>query len=496
MAYCVSVDLAIIIIIVVICYVQWVYGYWDRRKVIFVKPTFPFGTLTKLFTKKWYIGDIYEENYKYIRERGGRFGGVFIFTSPSLMITDTDLIKNVMTKNFHYFNDRGFYCNEKHDPLSAHLLNLVGDEWKSMRGKLTSAFTPAKIKMMFDTVLECSEQLLKALDDCAASEAPFDLDEMMACFTTDVIGSCAFGLECNSFKGTNCEFRQFGNDVMRPPMLKVLLLSLGEMNKKFANFMGITRTTPKIRKFFIDIVSKTIEYREKNNIRRTDFLQILIDLKKEEDVHLSMNQIAAQALLFFVAGFETSASTLTFCIYELAKNPHIQERLREEINAVLNEHDRITYDTVVDMPYLTQVIEEDLRKYPPAGVVARKCLKDYKVPGSNLLIKTGTKVLISIQGLHHDPEYFPDPEIYDPERFNEKNKKNMKPYTYLPFGEGPRNCIGAKFGTTQAKIGLVAMLRKFRFVLNAKTPKTLKPYYGTISLTFPKTVWVEVQRIA
>ncbi|KAF5286958.1 hypothetical protein FQR65_LT12417 [Abscondita terminalis] len=487
-----NVTLTLVAAVLIFCigYVRWIYGYWQRRNVVAVSATFPFGSLTHLFTKKRYIGDIYEDDYNYIKSKNVRFGGVYVFTSPALMLVDLDLIKDVTTKSFYQFNDRGFYCNEKHDPLSAHLLNLTGEKWKKMRSKLTCAFTPAKIKMMFNTITACCEPLLNALEKYADDCAVLDADEVMARFTTDVIGSCAFGIECNSFKGSTSEFRKYGDEVMRPSMFKVVLLALGEMNKKLGNRLGITRTTPQARKFFLDIVSGTIAYRKKHKVARNDFMQILIDLNE-----FTLCEMAAQVLLFFVAGFETSASTLTFCLYELAKHPEIQKRLRNEITEVLGEHQNISFEAVNDMPYLCQVIDETLRKYPPAGIVARMCIKDYRVPNSDLVVKVGTKVLIPIQGLHRDPKYYPQPDVFDPERFNDENRKKIKPFTYLPFGEGPRSCLGAKFATAQAKIALVTMLNKFQFSLNAKTPAVLKGYYGTISLTFPKSVWLDVKKL-
>ncbi|KAK4878666.1 hypothetical protein RN001_011172 [Aquatica leii] len=258
------------------------------------------------------------------------------------MPVDPGLIKDVMVKDFHCFNDRGFYCNEKHDPLSAHLLNLNGDKWKKMRSKLTSAFTPLKVKSMFDTVLACTTQLLSGLEEYASGKVVFDADEVMARFTTDVISSCAFGFK------SNCELKKYGDEIMRPPMIKIMLLVLAEMNQNLAKRLGVTRTTSNARSFFLNVISRTIAHREKVGATRKDFLQILLDLKNEGQ-SLTTREITAQALLFFVAGFETSASTLTFCLYELAKHPAIQKRLREEIKNVLNTHTHVCYEAVAEM---------------------------------------------------------------------------------------------------------------------------------------------------
>ena len=121
------------------------------------------------------------------------------------------------------------------------------------------------------------------------------------------------------------------------------------------------------------------------------------------------------------------------------------------------------------MKYLQQVVDETLRMYPPKPNVPRMCIKDYKVPGTDLVIEKGTSLLISLYGLHNDPEYFPNPEKFDPERFSEENKPKIKPYTYIPFGDGPRICIGMRFGLQQVKIGLASILKNFRVYLTPLT---------------------------
>lgn len=98
----------------------------------------------------------------------------------------------------------------------------------------------------------------------------------------------------------------------------------------------------------------------------------------------------------------------------------------------------------MNLPYLDMVISETLRKYPPLPFLARIAAGDYTVPETDVVIEKGTPIYISVSGLHHDPEYFPNPEKYDPERFSKKNKSKITPFTYMPFGEGPHNCIGKK----------------------------------------------------
>ncbi|KAJ8886076.1 hypothetical protein PR048_012282 [Dryococelus australis] len=153
--------------------------------------------------------------------------------------------------------------------------------------------------------------------------------------------------------------------------------------------------------------------------------------------------MASQCVIFFVAGFETSSTAMSFCLYELAKNPEVQDKLRQEIDIIIEHHDGImTYDALHDMKYLDRVIDETLRKHPPASSVGRKCTKRYVIPGTETVVEEGTDVEVPIYGLHHDPKYFPDPEKFDPDRFTPENKNKRPQLCYLPFGDGPRICIG------------------------------------------------------
>lgn len=117
---------------------------------------------------------------------------------------------------------------------------------------------------------------------------------------------------------------------------------------------------------------------------------------------------------------------------------------------------------------------ESLRKYPAVTDLSRVAERDYKIEGTDHTIKAGTKIFIPVFAIHHDPEYYPNPDKYDPERFTAAENKNRNPYTFLGFGEGPRNCIGLRFGVLQAKIGMALMLTNFKFEVCEKTEIPIK----------------------
>jgi cytochrome P450 family 6 len=157
---------------------------------------------------------------------------------------------------------------------------------------------------------------------------------------------------------------------------------------------------------------------------------------------LDTEEIAAQAFLFYIAGSDTSSSLVAYTLYELTLNPELMERVKTEISEVLaGNNNEITYDCLQEMKFLDLCIQETLRKYPGLPILNRICTKDYVIPGSSYTIKEGTSVIISLLGQHRDPAYFPDPESYIPDRFS-KEHPNYVADAYIPFGDGPRNCIG------------------------------------------------------
>ncbi|KAL6448752.1 hypothetical protein ACFW04_000513 [Cataglyphis niger] len=184
---------------------------------------------------------------------------------------------------------------------------------------------------------------------------------------------------------------------------------------------------------------------------------------------LTLLEAIAQAFVFFIAGFETSSTTATFCLYELAQQQDLQDKLRKEIDEILKKHGELTYNAVNEMTYLHKVVNEAMRKYPPLPSLNRMCTEEINLPTTNIHIPKGMLITIPLLGLHRDPSIYPDPDRFDPERFNEDKVAARHPYAYLPFGEGPRICIGSRFAYMQTKVGLISLLSKFKFKVDPRT---------------------------
>ncbi|XP_044261565.1 cytochrome P450 6a2-like [Tribolium madens] len=501
------VGVVVTLVVVVIAYYKWSYQYWKRKNVPFLEPSFPFGNTTNPLTRTETLGVTIQKVYQEMKNRNWKHGGIYLTSIPAYCAIDLEYVKNIMTKDFQYFVDRGSYYNEKDDPLSAHLFAIGGSKWRNLRTKLTPTFTSGKMRQMFQTLVDCESSLLKKIELEYSKKSPIDIKEVLGCFTTDIIGSCAFGLECKTFEQENSPFRVYGKKLFQGSTSRNLKRTL--LTQSFpdlARKLGVLALPEDVSNFFMKVVNDSVSYREKNSFTRNDFLQLLINLKNskiaEEEGYqhdgktLTLEEIAAQCFVFFLAGFETSSTTMTFALYEMAKNQEIQNKVREEISTVLKKHDgKITYESIQDMKYMNQVIDETLRKYPPVPFVTRKCIADYKIPDEDIVIDKGTTVMIPILGIHYDKDYYPNPEKFDPERFTEENKNARHHYAHIPFGEGPRICIGMRFGLMQSKVGLTSLLKNYKFTVSKKTKEPLKMQVQSFILAAEGEVWLDAHKL-
>nr|AVL92859.1 CYP450 [Locusta migratoria] len=464
------------------------YQYWHQKGVPYLEPQFPFGNIYKSFVGQQSMPMDVTDAYRQFK--GKRFGGMYFFNRPALVVVDPDLIRTILVKDFWSFQDRGIKVDES-DPLTRHLFLLGGNKWRRLRVKLTPTFTSGKMKMMFQTMLDCGRELAAVLEEPASRGQVVEMREVGARYATDIIASVAFGIDVNCQRNPEAAFRQWGRKIFETSPLRTVQSVLNAINPSSVKLIRLLRGESDVSKYFRKMVSDTVAYREENNVSRNDFMHLLIQLKNkgcidsdkpggqrekdEEDAwKLSIDDVAAQAFVFFLAGFETSSTTMSFALHELAHHPDIQARLQEEIDAVLKQHDgQMTYDAINSMQYLDKVVAETLRKYPPVVILNRENNVEYKIPDSDVVLDKGTPIMIPVYGLQHDPDYFPEPERFDPERFSEEQKAQRHPYVYLPFGEGPRICIGMRFGLLQTKVALIYLLSRFTFEPSEKSVRHL-----------------------
>ncbi|XP_065092307.1 probable cytochrome P450 6d4 [Ochlerotatus camptorhynchus] len=440
---------------------KYFYSYWDRHGLANVKPHIPFGNLKTVVRKQESFGIAINQLYWQTK---GQLVGIYLFFRPAILIRDAHLAQQIMTTDFNHFHDRGVYCNEQGDPFSANLFALPGKRWRNLRNKLSPLFTGGQLRGMMPTILDVGSKLQKHLEPAAEKKEVLEIRDIVSRFVLEIIATVFFGFEANCIEDRNDAFSRVLRQAQRERISANFRASAVFVCPELLKFTGISSLEPEVIEFVTGIVTKQIEHREKSGVSRKDFIQQLINLRRDESQDkMSIEQCAANVFLFYVAGSETSTGTITFTLHELSQNSDVMKKLQTEIDETLaKSNGEITYDVLKQMQYLDMCVKETLRKYPGLPILNRECTVDYKVPELDVTIRKGTQVVIPLFAYSMDEKYFPEPDRYYPERFDEGTAAYDEK-AYYPFGEGPRNCIAFRMGVLVSKIGLILLLSKFSF---------------------------------
>ncbi|KAJ0175188.1 hypothetical protein K1T71_009329 [Dendrolimus kikuchii] len=460
-------------------YITRTFNYWKDRNVISPETTPLFGNLKETALRRKNIGLVFEEIYTQFPSE--KVVGVYRMTTPCLLIRDLDIIKHVMIKDFDLFSDRGVEFSK--DGLGANLFHADGELWRALRNKFTPIFTTSKLKNMLYLMTDRGDKFVHYIQSLKNSEQ--EIHGLVQKYTMATITACAFGLDLNNMEDKLAILKKIDQMVLTPNIAFEIDMMFPGILKKFNSSLFPRFVTD----FFFNMVKQIVTERNNAPSNRKDFMDLLLELRskgqvqsfkkndeaKNQLVEITDGIIAAQAFVFYIAGYETSATTMSFLLYELALNPDIQEKLLTEIDDVIAKHNgQITYECLTDMVYLDKVFKETLRMYSIVDPLQRNALADYKVPGTDVVVKKGQTVLISPRGIHKDPNLYPEPEKFDPERFSVENCANRHPCAYMPFGVGPRNCIGMRFAQTQSRVCIVKLLSKFRIEPSKNTQRKME----------------------
>ncbi|KAI2474261.1 hypothetical protein C4B38_000331 [Diabrotica virgifera virgifera] len=420
-------------------------SYWRERGVLQQKPMWLFGDSWRIFLRLESFASMFQRAYDL--DPNSRIVGIYQFTTPVLLIKDPQLLKKVTLKDAEYFMNRRQVLPENGDPLfTKNLIGLKDQKWRNMRHILTPSFTSSKMKTMFALIDECCIKFVKHISQKDQEVVKVTMMDIVGRFACDVIASTAFGFRSNAMEDPNNDFYVMSEDLTN--------FTTARKSFKIIGFM---------------LVPKLLE--------SSSAIQ-----------EINVEDITAHAIIFFFAGFDSVSSLISFMSYELALHPDIQARLRQEIDAGFKEcNGKMNYETLMKMKYLDMVISESLRKWPSFPLSDRWCNKTYtlepEAPNEKpIIIQKDLLIIIPIKAIHRDPKYFPDPERFDPERFSDENKDKIDPYTYLPFGLGPRNCIGSRFALMEIKSWFAHVLHNFEIVPTADTQIPVQESKKTFTL--------------
>nr|WDY85985.1 cytochrome P450 9Z213 [Pagiophloeus tsushimanus] len=502
-------------------------NYFTEMGVKQTKPWPFFGDQWKIVFRQTSFGELIE--WIYNMYPNSRYSGFYQFTTPTLLIRDPELIKEITVKEFDHFTDHRSFVDPEADPLwGRNLLSLKGQRWREMRATLSGSFTSSKMKNMFHLMNEAAENFVQYFLDKKQDVLQIEMKDTYTRYTNDVIATTAFGIQVDSLTEPNNVFYTMGKRATNFGGFFTRLKFFGFfLVPKIFKIFKISFFAKEVSNFFRSIINEAIHVREEKGIVRQDMIHLLLEARKginHEDTEvtetgfatvkestdlgkfkqiksLSNEDITSQALIFFFAGFDTISTAMCFGSYELAVNRGVQDKLRKEIqNTHKANNGKPTYDILLKMKYLDMVVSEILRKWPPGVGVDRLCTKPYTIEPVNpdekpVHLKVGDILLLPIQGIHRDPEFYPNPYKFDPERFSDENKDNIRPYTYLPFGSGPRNCIGSRFALLECKALFYHLLLNFEIVPTKQTTIPLKLNKGSFNHTAEGGFWLGLKRI-
>ncbi|KAE9541555.1 hypothetical protein AGLY_003546 [Aphis glycines] len=470
---------------------------WQKLNVPHDRPWPLVGNTVKMLTLIEHQLATIDGIYKRFADK--KYCGFYHMKTPFLMIRDPELINNILIKDFSYFPDRGFHKDPALNIIANGLFFLEGSKWKTMRQKLSPGFTSGKLKLTHDQIVACSDELMRFIKDKMIENNQIEVKETMGKYSTDVIGTCAFGLKLDTVKNEDSDFRSNARKIMK---MNFRFLLTETVSPKILKFLGISEISPEATSFYTSAFREVIKYREENGIIRHDVAQSLIEARKElvlnstDENKFKEEDIIANAIMMFLAGFEPVSSTLSFCLYQLALNQHVQNKMRDEMNSKLEQHGKLNNEFLVDLHYTDMVLAETGRMYAVTNALFREAVNTYHVPGGKLVIEKGTKIMIPFHSIHHDPKYYPDPYTFDPQRFSPEEKAKRPSGTYFPFGDGPRFCIGKRFAELEMKMVLSQILTTFYVLPCEKTEVPLKLQNGLPMMVAKNGIWLRFQSIS
>ncbi|KAK7074659.1 hypothetical protein SK128_004597 [Halocaridina rubra] len=409
---------------------------------------------------QWLEDEVYR---KYSRAEG--ICGVYEMLSPALMVTDPEIVKHIMIKDFDHFSDRRVLISphEGDRIMNEMVFNENGDRWKQLRAIMTPTFSTGKMKAMYPLVEEKADAMVSLCFREAKEKPVVDMKDAFSRFVMDTIATCAFGFESNSLVDKDALFTKKAGvftDLSLASTLKFTFCMASPTLFKLSKLRLYTEDVD----FFHDIVQKAIAARKEGQ-KRGDYLDLLLEAQKDNDnvnksskLVLDNTSIVAQSVLFIIAGYDTAASAMAFTSYLLAKNYDEQQHLRQELQELCDEHGKLTYQSIMEAKYLNACLLETMRLYSPIVITERLCTKPYQIPGTNVKLNVGDLVQFPIWSIHMDEQYWPEPKKFKPERFMPENKDSLTNYTHLPFGLGPRNCLAMRFALMESKLALAKLV--------------------------------------
>ena len=419
---------------------------------------------------------------RYNRQYGETFRFYIGGLKEAIVTIDPTVIQHVLKTNANNYHKSEIQIKRMGHFLGKGLLTTDGEPWRNQRRLIQKGFDRKQLDALSSIMQDSVAESMRGFDNQIRS-GPVDIYPQMMKITFAMVARSLFGArlkdeDIDLVSHTICTVQEFIVRQTLQPYLNPWFEVSGEL-----------REHEEMRTRADAVLLEYIK-RRRNESPGQDLLQTLMDARYADGEGMSDELILSESMQLLVAGHETSSNGLSWILYLLSSRPDCLEKVRQEMHSVLGDAP-LNHSDVPKLEFTTQVIQESLRLYPPFWMIDREAVADDQI--GNISIPQGSMVIVYVYGAHHAERYWQNPESFDSDRFVKANDKLRTPFTYLPFGGGPRGCIGNHYAMLQILMILSDLLRNYDFELvpgqaiEARPMVILRPKHG-IRMTFTNTV--------
>jgi len=427
---------------------------------------------------------MFQNPVKVLSTYGESFGDTFRLylggLKEAIVSIDPVVTQHVLKTNAENYQKSEIQVKRMGHFLGKGLLTTHGEPWRIQRRLIQKGFDRKQLDALSSIMQDSLADSLRDFDR-QVQVGPVDIYPQLMKITFAMVARSLFGArlkdeDIDLVSHTICTVQEFIVRQTLQPYLNPWFAVSGEMRRHEA-----MRTRA-------DAVLLEYIKKRRNEPPGNDLLQTLMDARYSDGEGMSDELVLSESMQLLVAGHETSSNALSWLLYLLSSRPDCLEKVRQEFDSVLGAAP-LNHGDVPKFEFATQVIQEALRLYPPFWMIDRMAVADDRV--GDMHISRGSMVIVYVYGAHHAPRYWEDPENFDTTRFTKANDKLRVPFTYLPFGAGPRGCIGGNYAMLQILMILNGLLRKYDFdlvpgqTIEARPMVILRPKHG-IRMTFTK----------
>ncbi|CAH1398022.1 unnamed protein product [Nezara viridula] len=474
-------------------YLKRRYRYWSDKGIPGPKPIVFIGNMKESLFRKCtepQMTDVWYQNY-----RGSPYIGFYNLLKPSVFLIDPELIRKVTEVDFNHFVD--------HPPLSGHsgsdaiidsLFTMNGQHWKDKRSIFSRMFTPKRLREQIEIFNNRYSFLKEEIEKQPGLSKDADLFKFIGRYILIGFSTILYGLDLTKDEKLFEDFERHSEIFLHPGLHTSLMFLFYSASPNLFNLLSMKTFPRDIYHYFSPLTKGLLEQNKKLGYTNSSDLPSLLNQYQDSNPASAIDhpESVGHIFSFLSASNHTTITTISYGLFLLGQHPEVQDKLRDEVDRVLKDNQDITSENINEMVYLDAVLYETMRMYTLLGVLKRICTKKYYVD-ERLTIPEGMEVFIPAQSLHMDPEYFPEPEKFNPERFLGLEKL---PSIFMPFGRGPRNCIGLRMAEIGFKIAVARLISDYIISPNPKTTLPLKyDRLSTFITCMPENgLWVKLQK--